>query len=173
MKLHAGNVLVFQHGCVRHDVIAGCRCLWNDWAVIAVGEVEVWFVSDAFKQARWTVGFDLVPTHVRNPQIALKALDDSFEHAEPLFFRGFFARLEQRLQAQADAQERNSCADAFDQRFANAQFVQRPHHLTEMPHAGKNNFRSLSQAFRIAHQFVGGSYRVLACFGRTARFPAP
>ena len=164
MKLHAGNIAVFQHGGVGHDVVAGCGGLWDNGAVVAVGEIEIRRrLPSAFKQARLAGGLDLIPAHVRDAQVALKSLDGAFEDAEAALFRRFFARRRTEPASPGRSQEGNSGADAFDQRLAHAQIVQRPHHLAEMSHAGKDDFRGSAQTCRIAHQFVGRSDRVREC----------
>src|SRR5207245_465730 len=79
------------------------------------------------------------------------------EDSEAANFGRLVAGFEQRLQAEADAQERHAGADAVDQGIANSELVERAHHLSEMADAGKEDFRGGAQAFGITYEGVGAA----------------
>ena len=91
---------------------------------------------------------------MRNARRCGKAADLAWEETQAALLGRFFARFKQRLQAEADAEERNTGADAFEQRFPHLQLVERAHHLSEMSHAGKNDFRRDAQARSVSNEFV-------------------
>ena len=59
--------------------------------------------------------------------------------AEAADFGGFLAGIEERLHAEADAEEGDVGANAIEQRFADAEGVERVHHLAEVADAGEKN----------------------------------
>ena len=65
---------------------------------------------------------------------------------EAAHFRRLFAAFEQRLQAEADAEERHAGGDALDEGFADPQLVERAHHLAEVADAGQDDFRRGAQS---------------------------
>ena len=77
----------------------------------------------------------------------------------PRSLGSFFARFEQRLQAEADAQERNARANALDQGIANLEIVERAHHLAEVADAGEYQLRRPLDAGGVSNELVLGSDR--------------
>jgi hypothetical protein len=88
-------------------------------------------------------------------------------------FGRFFAALEQRLQAQADAQKRHPGADAFDQCVAHLHLVERPHHLAEVAHAGQDDLRRASRNPAASRTSVYRAPISASVFSTERRFPAP
>jgi len=58
------------------------------------------------------------------------------------------------LQSQADSEKRNARANAFDQRIANLEIVERAHHLAEVADAGENQFLGAPNAGSVANQLI-------------------
>ena len=99
-----------------------------------------------------------------NALVALKAVDLAWENPKAALVRGLFARSEQRLQAQADSEERNTGADTFDQGVAHAHRSSARIIWPKWPTPGRMIFSRVAQACGIAHQFVlraDGAQRVL------------
>jgi len=154
MKLHAVHILMFEQRSVRDRVVAG-RCSSADQrAIVAVSEVHERFFAGAPQQTCGAFRFELIPAHVGNANIALKPANGSREDAEPALLGRFFARFEKRLQAEADAQERDTGSDAFDKSFAYAKIIQRARGLPEVADSRKNNFICAAKSGRVANQFV-------------------
>src|SRR5438874_2407217 len=82
--------------------------------------------------------------------------------AETPFFGSFLTSLEERLHAEADPQKRHARLNALDESSPYRQFVERAHHLAEMPDARQHDLRSSTQAIGIADQRV-----VAANFGES------
>ena len=152
MKLHAEDVAGFEQGRERLRVSARrCRRL-ADWNVVAVREVNV-RLALAVQQSRGLHGAQRVPPHVRDARASAETLHAPFEDAEPLDLRRLCARFEQRLKPEADPEERNATRDAFLQRAAQLQGVERAHHLAKVADAGQQDFVAATQPVRIAHHF--------------------
>jgi len=100
-----------------------------------MSEIDEWFFTGHPQKTRAAARFKLVPTHVRNADVALKAPDLAGKDAQAVLLGGFFARSEQRLQSQADSEKGYTRANAFDQCVANLKLVERAHHLAEVAHA--------------------------------------
>ena len=78
----------------------------------------------------------------------------------PALVRGFFATLEEPLQPEADAEERNARADACDERVADVHFVEGAQHLAEVADAWQDDFRRALEPCRIADQLKGCADRI-------------
>ena len=55
----------------------------------------------------------------------VEAFHSAFEYAEAALIGSFFARFEEALEAEADAEERDACSDTADERVADIQFIER------------------------------------------------
>ena len=77
---------------------------------------------------------------MRDADVAGKALHGSRKNSETPAVGRLFACLEQRLQAEADAQEGNAGAHALEDGIAQTELVQRAHHLAEMADARQHHF---------------------------------
>src|SRR5215467_14413308 len=150
MKLDAVNVALIQDRRKRNNVIARGRRGRDDRTVVTIREIEIRSSSGPAQQAGFAAAPNLVPPHVRNAQFASKAPYLAFINLQAALFVSLLAGREQSLKTQANPQKRDAGANSFHQRLADLQFVKRPHHLAEMPDAGKNDFRCAAQTGGIA-----------------------
>ena len=90
------------------------------------------------RRSRDSGGLEFVPAHVGHAGRGGKAAMAPGNRPKP-GFRRFFARFEQGLQAQADAEERNAGVDALEERVAHLMLIECAHHLAEMADAGQND----------------------------------
>ncbi len=75
---------------------------------------------------------------------------------ETLQFGSLFAVAEQRLQAEADSQERHAAPDRRQQIVPDPDVIECPQHLPEVPHTRQDHLRSLANARGIAHDPISG-----------------
>jgi hypothetical protein len=78
--------------------------------------------------------------------------DRAWEQAETSQVRRFLATLKQSLQAQANAEERNSVANAIEQRLAHLHLVESAHHLAVVSDTGEDNFGRAADASGVVEQ---------------------
>src|SRR6185312_114713 len=147
MELNGMDVSLFDHGRVGLDVRAGGGCGVDDRRVVAVREIGKRFVVETCKQFRCPNLRERVPAHVRDARLAAEAFYGTGKNAEAARFGRFLARFEQALQADADAQKRNTRMDAFEQQFSQLKPVNGVHHLPKVSNARQDDLR------RTAHRF--------------------
>ena len=111
---------------------------------------------------------EFVPAHVGDAGIGGEAADGAGVDAQAADFGRFLAGFEEGLHAEADAEERDAGADALDEGFADAERIERAHHLAEVADAGQENLVGGAQAAGIADQGVGGSRVRPGCSVRCA-----
>ena len=171
MELHAEDVAVFEHRGVGQRVGAG-----------GGGRVRSPGRSSCGRNRRTGCGRQVAQQLRRRATARVrfqpmcgtrasvrKALHGAWEDAEAADFRGLLAGLEQRLQAETDAQKRHAgarCARAASR--ARCSVVERAHHLAEMADAGQDDLGGGAQACGIAHQRVRRSRSRPACSARCA-----
>src|SRR5580700_5023763 len=111
MELNRNDVLALERGREKHaSVCASGGGGVLDGCVVAVSKVDVGLGRQSFEQLRFrrlSSGLDLIPAHVRHAHVTLKLPDAASKQAESQYLRRFLATLEKRLQAKADAKERN------------------------------------------------------------------
>src|ERR1039457_6519954 len=139
VELDSVDVAAFEGGSIAELVGAGGAGAWVFGHVVAVREVDVGARVEIADELRAGAHFELVPAHVGNARIDGEALYGAGIDAEAADFGRLLAGLEQRLHAEADAEEGHAGLNALDQRLAHAQGIQGAHHLAEVAHAGEQN----------------------------------
>src|SRR5580658_4776993 len=126
MELHGIDILLFYDGGEIRTVVRE-----RDGFAIASGggegmsEIKIGASREAFEKARRPGRSKLVPSHVRELHSRGKGTNRAGEKFEASEFRSFFTGLVERLQAQADAEKRNTSLDGVEQRCAESALIQR------------------------------------------------
>jgi hypothetical protein len=157
MELNTEDVFCFKHRRVPNVVLACRRRRIVQRCVVAMREIKIRLRRQVLQELRIITRLNLVPTHVRHARGGRESANLTRKQSQAPFPRRFFTRFEQSLQPQADAQKRNTRSDAFQQRISRLHSIQSPHHLSKVPHAGKNDLRRTAQPFGVPNQFVFGS----------------
>src|ERR1017187_653322 len=154
VELDSVHVAAFERGGVAEFIGAGGAGAVVLGHVVAVREVYVGAGVQMVHEFASRPHFEFIPSHVGNARTEGKALHRSGVNAQAADFRGLFARFEQRLHAETNAQKGHAGLHAPDQGFAYIEGIQSAHHLAEMSHAGKQNLGGREQSRSIAHQRV-------------------
>src|ERR1039458_982345 len=154
VELDSVHVAAFERGSVAEFIGAGGAGPVVFGHVIAVREVDVGAGVQMVNEFASGPDFKFIPSHVGDARTGWEAPHGAGVDAQATDFRGLFARFEQRLHAETDAEKGHAALDAIDQRLATMQAMERAHHLAEMSHAGKQDFGGDKQAGGIAHQSV-------------------
>ena len=111
-----------------------------------MSKVDVGLVVELREQAGSALQFKLVPAHMGDAGVLGKPLDHAGIDTESGKFRGFFAALEEGVQAEADSEEGDAGCDALFEGFADAEGIERADELTEVPDAGQDNLVGAAKA---------------------------
>jgi hypothetical protein len=157
MALDAEHVVRFKDCGVGGRVGAGSRSLRDHRNVVAVGEVNMWMRRQTFEDTRRFDCVKMVPAHVRDAGCVVEASDHAGKYGEALLVRGFLAAFEERLEAEADSEERDAAMNAVEERLTDLQVVEGLQHLSEVAYAGENELVRLLDAFGVSHEGVRGA----------------
>src|SRR5579871_1612849 len=140
MILHTLNRRILKRGHKGHATVSTDLTdhILVHRAVVAVGEVTVgqWASSPAPRAILASI-----PSHVRNARLGGEPAHQTRQQAQTLHPWSFLAALKQRLHPQADPEEWHALRNLFEQRLAQAQHVERVHHLSEMPDTRQDEVR--------------------------------
>src|SRR3989442_14101888 len=138
MELHSVDVTLLDDGGEFRAVGAGRggRAMRIERGV-RMRKIKICASFNASKQGRVTLLFKLIPAHVRELHTWRQCGNDSGQQIQALELGGFFARLEEHLQAQANPQKRHTAVDGIDQRRAEFLFVERTNKSSVMSYAGE------------------------------------
>src|SRR5260370_2921842 len=138
MELHGVNVSLFDDGGEFRAVATG----GGSWAIrilrgVRVGKIKIRLRVNACEQETLALLCELVPAHVRQLHGWQQCRNDSGQQVQTVELGGFFAGLEQNLQAQANPQKRHTSVNGVNPRRAEFLFVKSTNEGSVMPNAGE------------------------------------
>ena len=149
MELHAGNAAAFNAGGERLAMRATGNAVVGDRRGIAMHEVGMRRLTDAFQQCRFAKDVQRIPAHMRHPQTGA-ARHPAYRAREQAETRDItlFARIKQQLHAQADTHQWHFKCSQCDIQAALAQQLHRQRCRT---YTGQYDPLRALQAISIAH----------------------
>jgi len=150
VELDSIDVAFFEDGRVGMQVGASGRSEFIYRRVIAMREVSERSIFKLRKKLGWPGFFKGVPAHVRNARVANKTPYAARKKSQAAARWRFLAAFKQTLQTDTNAKERHARLDSFEKNVAQAQTVDRLHHLAEMTYAREDNFLRTADCSRVA-----------------------
>jgi len=116
MELRCENMVVLQHRSKRSSIVANRDGVFGMLRGEGMREIKIVRFTEPREQGRRFYDAQAVPAHVGKLDVVRQAFDAVRQQRQSGKLGSFFARGEERLEAQTDAEKGDSAPDCFKQR---------------------------------------------------------